>query len=98
MFTTTNKKIAVTPFPTTETKTEVKGGLVVIKQRQELTKLTAVFPAHYTADGTPIGVPAGTGVYVMGDICKHPLAKQIYELDGKSFILIDASMVVGYEP
>lgn len=90
---TINKKIAVEPFPTTETKSEVISGRVVIKQRNELTALKVVFETD--VDEEPCLDP-GDVVYVRGDLCKHQLAKEIFEMDGKQFILIDASTVVGY--
>jgi hypothetical protein len=88
---TVNKKVAVTPFPTTDTETQVVAGRVVLKQRSELTPLKVVFDS----DGDLV---AGRTVYVRGDLCKHQLAKEIFEKDDKKFILIDENMVIGYDP
>ncbi len=91
---TVNKKLAVTPFAETDTKTEVVNGRVVIKQRSELTALKVVFDTD--CDET-MSLDPGDTVYVRGDLCKSPQAKEIFEMDGKRFILIDASSVIGVE-
>jgi hypothetical protein len=92
---TINKKLAVTPFPTTSVHTEVVGGIARIKQRSELTKLKVV----YNTDEYEEADIRGSEVYVRGDLCKHQIAKEVYEIEpGKPFILIDLAMVVGFEP
>jgi hypothetical protein len=92
---TTNKKLAVTPFPTVENKVEVRSALVHLKQKAELTPLTVVYPNLELADDVP-EFDVGDTVYVPGDLCGHQLAKKIYELEpGKPFILIDLGMIIG---
>jgi hypothetical protein len=96
---TVNKRIAVTPFPTVDTKTTVvKGGMVVIKQRAELTRLVAVYGAEYFEGSQVRVVQPGQGVYVNGDLCKHQLARDIFETEpGKPFILISSDMLVAVD-
>lgn len=86
-FVTSNKKIAVEPFPAVDAKPNVVGGRVVIKS--DLVPLKTVF-------GSSSGIEAERTVYVRGDLRGHQLAKDIFELEGKKFILIDETMVVGY--
>lgn len=81
-----NKRLACTPFPTVDLKTEVKGGLAILKQKEELTRLTVV----YAGDG----YEPGDRVWVRGDCCKHQYAKEVYTLEeGKPFVLVPVDMV-----
>ena len=93
---TINKKVAVTPFPSTQTKVEVdaRTGLPVIKQKRELTKLTVVYDAW--EDELPY--VAGDVILVPGDMCKHAgIAGHVYELEpGKPFILVPADQIIGF--
>ena len=89
---TVNNRIAVTPFETTSTKIDVKGGLVTIKQRTELTRLVVVFAQDNEK------YPPGYVIWVKGDSCKHQFAKEVFNLNGKDFILIPAETVVLAEP
>jgi hypothetical protein len=92
---TVNKKIAVTPFPSTQTKIEVgANGLPTIKQKRELTPLTVV----YDSWDDDLDYIAGDIVYVPGDLCKHQGINQVYELEaGKPFILMPADQVVAFK-
>jgi hypothetical protein len=90
---TVNKKIACTPFPTISTRVEVKGGLPVIKQKEELTPLTVVF--NYTDGG--LAFMAGDTVYVRGECCKHQWAREVFELEGKQFVLCPIEFVVAFK-
>ncbi len=93
---TVNKKIAVTPFETTDTTVVVKNMIPHLKQRTELTRLQVQFMSLGDDLETPRYMP-GDYVYVRGDLCKHQLAREIFEVEGKSFILIDEAMVIGYD-
>ena len=85
---TVNKKIACTPFETTQTRVEVKGGLPMLKQKQELSKLQVVLTTedHFYR--------AGDSILVRGDACKLQFAKEVYEEGDKTFILIPYDVVV----
>lgn len=85
---TTNKRIACSPFETTSTTIGVSRGMTLVKQRAELTKLKVQLD---TADGE---YNASQHVYVRGDLCKHQLAREIYEENGVSFILVPYEFVV----
>ena len=82
-----NKKVACTPFPSNDIKIEVKGGLPLIRQKNELSQLTVVLDSD-------CGLTAGEEVWVRGDACKHQYAKEVYEIDGKTFILIPVEMIL----
>jgi hypothetical protein len=90
---TVNRRIACTPFPTTEVRTGAVGGLPVFRQRQELTRLQVV----YNAEGGDAGPDyfAGDYVWVRGDVCKQPYAREVYEIEeGRPFIVIPCEVVV----
>lgn len=83
-----NKYVACTPYPTNSITAVAQGGLPVIKQRHELTKLVVVFDS---VDGD---YKAGDVVYVRGDTCRHPQAKEVYEVEvGKPFVLLPYEFV-----
>jgi hypothetical protein len=87
-----NNRVAVEPFRTDAVeKTGVKSGFVTVKQKTELTKLQVVFNSG--------DIKAGDWVYVRGDLCVDANARQIFEIDGKRFILIplDEIKLVSYE-
>jgi hypothetical protein len=84
---TINKAVACTPYPSREVKIETKGGLPVVKQFKELTKLTVVFNTDDESYFT------GDEVFVRGDSMKHPHATEIYELDGVLFVLVPYEFV-----
>jgi hypothetical protein len=93
---TVNKKVAVTPFPTTSTQVTVSRGLVEMRQKKELAALTVVYDCWDTGSG--FSFDTGDTVYVPGELCAHQLAKAVFELEpGKPFILVPADMVVGVE-
>ena len=87
-----NKKVAVTPFETHSITIEVKNGLPVIKQKQELTKLTVVFGTD--ASLNELWLHEGDTVWVRGDAMKHQYAREVFEQDGKPFILLPLEMIV----
>lgn len=92
---TTAKWVACTPFETVETKTDVKGGLAYIKQKDELSEHKVVFDnsdRHRMLGGGEY--EEGDTVWVRGEMCKHQWAKEIFTLAGKKFILIPADLIL----
>lgn len=88
-----NKHVAVTPFETTQTKTQVRGGIAVIRQRADLTPLRVVYPYDDFVGG--FHVTTSDVLYFRGDMCKFPTAKDIYEVEpGKPFILLPVDQVM----
>src|SRR5690348_17024862 len=91
---TLNKRVACTPFITTQTRIEVRGGLPQIKQRKELTPLTVVYDAEGGEAFREYRV--GETVYVRGECCKHAWASEVFEVEeGKPFVLVPFEFVVG---
>ncbi len=86
---TFNDFIAVLPFETTAIRTQVASGVAFIKQRQELTKLTVVLPS---ADFEP-----GDFIWVLGEAMKHKYATDVYENEGKRFILVPKDQIRAIE-
>jgi len=90
---TVNKKVACTPYPSTDTKSEARGGLPVIKQKRDLTALQVVYD-YRDAEGD-IYYAAGDTVWVLGETCKHTFAKEQFELEeGKPFVLIPVELML----
>ena len=80
-----NNELALTPFESTDVKAKNFGGFAVMAQRVQLSPLKVVY-----GNGE---IKEGQTVYVMGDACKHPFASQIFEVNGKQFILVPLSFV-----
>jgi hypothetical protein len=94
---TTAKWVACTPFENPETKTDVKGGLVFITQKNELSKHKVVFDNHdrnLFGSGGGESYSAGDTVWVRGEMFKHQFAKEIFEVEGKKFILIPTDLIL----
>lgn len=89
MLYTTNKKIAITPFEKHEVKSVRMHGLALMDHMVRLEKATVVFPSH--------DMPAGLTVYMHGESVKHKWATEVFEHDGKKFILAPQELVVAYE-
>ena len=87
---TINKLIATTPFENTSIKTEVKGGVALISQKQKLTQLTVVFDSDE-------GFHQGDKVWVKGECYAHAFAKEVFEIEGKQFILVPVNFVLAKE-
>lgn len=94
-----NKRVACTPFETTQTKTEVKGGLMHISQKNKLTKLTVVYESDVPSDfNAGVDLQPGDSVFLRGESCKHEFARQVFETEeGKPFILVPLDLIVGVE-
>lgn len=86
---TLNRAVACTPYPTRETRTEVKSGLPVVKQLNQLTKLKVLFDAD---DGAYV---AGDEIFVRGDAMKHPHAAEVWNVEGVDFVLVPYEFVKG---
>lgn len=85
----TNENVAVEPFPTNQVEKEVRNGLAVIKQKSSLQPLRVVFP-DFLGDE----YPTGSTVYVRADQCVATWAKDVFELNGKKFILVPKNQVI----
>lgn len=81
-----NNTIACSPFPTNSIELQKRNGVTLMKEKTELTGLTVIFGnAHFEEGWT---------VYVKGDGKGHQWSKEVYEIDGKKFILIPCSMIL----
>lgn len=82
-----NKRVAVEPFPTTERKAEVRGGVLQPMNQSALTGLKVVFPT------TALG--EGFLVYVRTRLAtSSTYAKEVFEVEGRKFILIPEEEIV----
>lgn len=84
---TLNKKVACEPFPEMAVEKETRGGMVVPKQRGALTKLRVVF-------GDDGDFYCGSFIWVRSESFIQQWAKDVYELDGKRFILVPADAIL----
>ena len=86
---TMNKQVAVSPFPTKSIKPVVmKGGLVGVAQKVELTSLDVILPSE---DGR---FKPGMKVYVRGDIAVQDYTNNIQNIGGCTFFLLPDSAVM----
>lgn len=76
-----NGTLAVEPIVTSVEK-EVRHGVALAKQKIALIATKVVFP---DAKGDYL---AGEVVYLRGDCIQLPWAREVFELDGKKFILV----------
>lgn len=82
-----NKKVAVEPFPATETKVTVKGGVMVPINQASLTPLKVVFDSDTYKTGFVVFVKTKLST---GSI----YAKEVFEAFGERFILIPEEEVI----
>lgn len=82
-----NKKVAVAP-PNLAVEKEVRHGVAIAKQKFSLLETTVVF-----ADSEGF-VPVGTKVFLRGDCIINGWAKEVFELEGKKFILVPIDQIV----
>jgi hypothetical protein len=87
---TVNKKVACSPFETTQVRVEAVRGLPVMKQKRELTRLTVLLPGE--------GFGPGDFIWVRGDSMKHQYATEVYEQGEMQFILVPTDHIVAFEP
>lgn len=88
-----NDLVAVEPFPKSEAPTQVtKSGFTRDIRRGSLVKLLVI---HGTTD-----YPTGTYVYVKSDNTVQPWAKEVFELDGKAFMMMPTTAILlrSYNP
>ena len=92
-----NNKIGVEPFKSVYVELEHKQGFTMAKQKVQLTKLKVVI-----GDVDTLRAPSkdnghyvpGDIVYVLGELQVHKWAKEVYEVDGKKFILMPTEFVL----
>lgn len=85
---TKNNWVAVEPVAGNSAETERKGGLTVLAHKVCVIPAKVVFSCH------ELDLIPGDTVYINGDsVSKADWAKKIYEVDGKSFILIPKEVV-----
>lgn len=85
-----NDKVALEPFPENVVVKEVKGGMIMPKQKGTLTKLRVVYGGN--------GFTAGDSVYLRSELFAALWAKEIFEVEGQRFILAPKDQVVLVDP
>ena len=93
-----NQKIAVEPLKTTSV--EVTGrdkGFVTAKQKNELIKLTVVYPALFSYGNEAGMYQPGDSVYIRGDETTKPFMHERFELGGKLVTLIPISIIQAHD-
>ncbi len=89
---TPGKSVAVKPFEVTSAQAKVSHGIAVMSTRLELKKLEVMFDNH------EMGLQAGDSVWIHSDVVsKHAWAKQVYEANGRSFILAPSEFILVIE-
>jgi hypothetical protein len=82
-----NDMVAVEPFPKSEAPTQVtKSGFTRDTRKGTLIPLRVVFG---TTD-----FPENSTVYVKSDNAIHPWAKEVFELEGKTFVIIPKTAIL----
>lgn len=82
-----NKRVAIEPFPVTEKKAAVQGGVLKPMDQSALTGLKVVF-------GSP-SFPEGVTVYVRSKLATgSTYAREVFEAEGRRFILVPEEEVV----
>ena len=84
-----NENVAVEPFPTNQVEKEVRNGLAVIKQKSTLQPLKVMFSDFWETE-----YAVGSTVYVRADQCVATWAKDVFDLNGKKFILVPKNQVI----
>ncbi len=84
---TVGKVLALEPFPTMSIEKDTRSGFTTIRQKATLTGLRVVFPSE---DNRFL---AGDTVFVMADNYAQPFAKNVYEQEGKKFILCPEALI-----
>lgn len=88
--TTINDWIAVTPFESVGVTTTRVPGIALMTHTTQLTRLKVVFPAVLNSGAT---IAPDTEVYMKGEVSKQQWG-DVYEIDGKKFILIPKAVLV----
>lgn len=91
-----NKKVAVEPFQVKGVEVKVSSGFGTVSQKTELTPLKVIFPNEATdrPDSDKLVLYPGNTVYVRGEASAHQWAKEVFELNGKKFIMLPEDMIV----
>lgn len=82
-----NRRVAVSP-PNFAVEKDIKHGVALAKQKFSLAETTVIFA---DVENT---IPEGTKVYLRGDTMIQGWAKEVYELDGKKFIVVPFEYIV----
>ena len=83
-----SRYVATETFPAQHITGSVKGGLALMDQKFTLTKLRVVFGS------SELKLTDQDSVYVTSDQYAQVWAKKIYELGGKSFVLVPVDSIV----
>lgn len=88
------KSVAVEPFPPVSATPQVSSGFALASaDKSTLVPLKVVFRSELEFDT----LKAGATVYTLSSESSHAFAKEVYDLNGKKFILLPADRVVLYE-
>jgi len=100
MIRVTNRFVATEPFPVQHITGTAKGGLAFMDQKIQLTRLEVVVASSCQVGDETVPLPSDNFsenpafVYVRADQFAQSWAKQVYELNGKPFILVPCESVV----
>ena len=87
-----NGKVACSEFPSLSVETEIKGGMLVPKQRGSMTQLTVVFDSGKQYGGP--WFPKGTKIWVRADCFKLAWARDVLDLNGQKFVLVPEDQIL----
>lgn len=87
-----NKKVAVEPFPNDARAPEVKNGLA-LTSRHRVVALKVIFSSMTNKDGGAY-YPAGSTVWLKASESEASWAKEIFEIEGKSVILVPEEKIL----
>ena len=87
-----NKLVAIEPIVATVEK-EVRHGVAIAKQKVSLLKSKVVFFCD-TDERQDLEINPGDTVYLRGDVITMPWVKEVFEVNGKKFILAPLSSIV----
>lgn len=88
--------VAVEPFPKLHNGKTLKSGIAMVDRKVTLQRLNVVFSPQYVM-GTPTPraqITDQNSVVVRSDLTVHSFAKEVFELDGREFILIPIEHVL----
>lgn len=89
--------VAVEPFPKLHNEKTLKSGIAMVDRKVTLQRLNVVFSPQYVMGGTQKGLAQITdqnSVVVRSDLTVHSFAKEVFELEGREFILIPIEHVL----
>jgi len=92
--TSTQRRVAVTPFETKEIEKRTVKGFTTVGQKTTLTELKVVYD-YEDEKKEARGIGAGTTVWVRGELAKDERFSQRFEIEpGKPFILIPLESIL----